>query len=55
VARQGFEALMAGEEKVHAGSPMNKLFALAGRVLPERVKSALHRRLSEPDSAPQHH
>lgn len=51
VARMGFEALMEGRERVTAGSPKNKLFALAGRVLPERVKSKLHRRMSEPGSA----
>jgi len=55
VAKQGFDALMAGEEKVIAGSPKNKLFDVMGRFLPERVKSAFHRRLSEPDSAPQKH
>ncbi|MDY7225012.1 SDR family NAD(P)-dependent oxidoreductase [Hyalangium rubrum] len=52
VARQGFKALMAGREKVLAGSSKNKLFGLAGRFLPERVKAAMHRRMSEPDSVP---
>jgi short-subunit dehydrogenase len=55
VAKQGFKALMNGEEKVIAGAPTNKLYGLMGRVLPERVKSALHWRLSVPDSAPQKH
>ncbi|HLL54165.1 MAG TPA: SDR family NAD(P)-dependent oxidoreductase [Myxococcaceae bacterium] len=55
VAKQGFEALMAGEAKVIAGSPTNKLYGVMGRLLPERVKAALHWRLSIPDSAPQKH
>jgi short-subunit dehydrogenase len=55
VARQGFEALMAGAEKVIAGSFKNKLFGLAGRILPERVKAKMHRRMSEPDSSPARH
>lgn len=52
VAHQGFKAMMAGHEKVFAGAPKNKIYALAGRLLPERVKSALHRRMSEPDELP---
>jgi len=55
VARQGFEALMAGAEKVIAGSFKNKLYGLAGRILPERVKAKMHRRMSEPDSSPARH
>jgi uncharacterized protein len=55
VARQGFEALMTGEEKVLAGSFKNKLFGLAGRFFPERVKAKMHRRMSEPDSSPTRH
>jgi short-subunit dehydrogenase len=52
VAREGFEALMSGEAKVVAGSPVNKLQAsVAGRVLPDRAKAKMHRRMAEPGSA----
>jgi uncharacterized protein len=53
VARQGFEALMAGKDKVVAGALSNKLMAAAAKVLPEPVTAAQHRKLSEPGSA--HH
>jgi len=51
VAREGFEALMAGEEKVVAGSFKNKLQVAAGRVLPDSVKADQHRKMAEPGSA----
>ena len=52
VARQGFEALMAGDAKVIAGSFMNKLQAsAAGRVLPDAAKAQMHRKMAEPGSA----
>lgn len=50
VAKQGFDALMAGKEKVVAGSLKTKLMGLANDVLPESVKAAQHRKLSEPGS-----
>ncbi len=54
VARDGFEALMAGDDKVIAGSFKNKLQGGAGaRILPETVKAELHRRMAEPGSAPE--
>jgi uncharacterized protein len=49
VARQGFEALMAGEDKVVAGSLTNKLMAAANKVMPDGAKAKMHRHLSEPD------
>jgi short-subunit dehydrogenase len=50
VARQGFEALMAGRERVVAGSTKTKLMGLANEVLPERVKATYHAIMSEPGS-----
>jgi len=51
VAREGYEALMAGEAKVIAGSAMNKAQAsVAGRLLPDGAKAAIHRKLAEPAS-----
>jgi len=51
VARQGFDALMAGKEKVVAGSFKNKLQALAGTVIPDSKKAEMHRQMAEPGSA----
>ncbi|MEY2536098.1 MAG: uncharacterized protein QOF29_4008 [bacterium] len=51
VARDGFEALMAGEERVVSHSAMTKAQARAGRFLPDSVKAEMHRRMAEPGSA----
>jgi uncharacterized protein len=51
VARQGFDALMAGEAKVVAGSFKNKVQVAAGRVLPDGAKAEMHRNMAEPGSA----
>jgi short-subunit dehydrogenase len=51
VARQGFEALMAGKDHVIAGSALNKVQALAGHVLPDPVVAEMHRKQAEPGSA----
>jgi uncharacterized protein len=51
VARQGFEALMAGKDKVVAGSIRNKVQAAAARAMPDPAKAAMHGRLAEPGSA----
>jgi short-subunit dehydrogenase len=48
VARDGFEALMSGKGHVVAGSVKNKVQAASAKVLPERAKTAAHRRMSEP-------
>jgi len=53
VAKQGFEALMAGKDHVVAGSLTNKLQAAAGHVLPDTVMAGMHRKQSEPGSANQ--
>lgn len=52
VARDGYEALMAGDDKVIAGSFKNKLEGGFGaRILPETVKASIHRKMAEPGSA----
>ena len=51
VAKQGFEALMAGKDDIVAGSVMTKIQGAVTKVLPEPVKSELHSKLSEPGSA----
>lgn len=51
VAKQGFEALMAGKDAVIAGSPMTRLQGNVSKVLPNTVNAELHRQLTEPGSA----
>jgi short-subunit dehydrogenase len=51
VARDGFEALMAGKERVVSASLMTKLQGRGSRFLPDSAKAALHSRMSEPGSA----
>ncbi|TQS31184.1 SDR family oxidoreductase [Microbispora sp. KK1-11] len=48
VARQGFDALMKGDDKIVAGSFLNKVQGVAGRVTPDTAKAAMHRRMAEP-------
>lgn len=50
VARQGFEALMSGESRVVGGGWRTRVQEAASKVLPDRAKSALHRRMAEPES-----
>lgn len=51
VARQGFEAMMAGKDRVVAGSIGNKVQSVMAHVLPEQVKAKQHARMAEPGSA----
>lgn len=51
VAKQGFEALMAGKDAVIAGSLMTKLQGKVSQVLPDTLNAELHRQLTEPGSA----
>jgi uncharacterized protein len=51
VARDGFEALMAGKERVVSASLKTKVQGRGARVLPDSAKAALHRRMAEPGSA----
>jgi short-subunit dehydrogenase len=50
VAKQGFDALMKGDDKVVAGRFSNKVQAAMTNVMPDTVKAAGHRKLSEPGS-----
>jgi len=50
LAREGFEALPAGQDKVVAGSAKNKVQAASGRVLPETRKAATQAQMTEPGS-----
>jgi short-subunit dehydrogenase len=56
VARQAFEGLMAGEQRVVTTSFRTKAQELTAKVLPDRAKAKLHARLAEPqdtdESAP---
>lgn len=51
VAREGFEALMAGKDHVVAGSFKNKLQAAAGYALPDPMVAKAHAAQSAPGSA----
>ena len=51
VAKEGFEALMAGKDHVVAGSFKNKLQSLAGDVLPDAAVAQAHSKMSKPGSA----
>jgi short-subunit dehydrogenase len=48
VAKEGFEALMAGKDHVIAGSRRNKAQVAAGRVLSEPAKAAMHAAQTRP-------
>jgi short-subunit dehydrogenase len=51
VAREGFDALMAGRESVVSASLSTKAQGRFDRFLPERLKAQAHRRMAEPGSA----
>jgi short-subunit dehydrogenase len=51
VARQGFEAMMAGRDHVVAGALKNTLQAAASTVLPNPALAQMHRGMSEPGTA----
>ncbi|MGW7199137.1 SDR family NAD(P)-dependent oxidoreductase [Streptomyces chryseus] len=50
VARQGFEALMAGRKKIVAGSAKTKAQGLVSKIVPDGVKAAAHREAARPGS-----
>jgi uncharacterized protein len=50
VAREGFEALMAGKDKVVAGAFKNKMQDAMAQVLPEPAKAELHAKQTKPGS-----
>jgi len=50
VARDGFEALMAGRERVVSHSLKTKLQGRTSRLLPDSAKAAMHRDMAQPGS-----
>ena len=50
VAEQGFQALMAGEDRVVAASLATKAQQAVNKVLPDKAKAAAHRLMAEPGS-----
>jgi uncharacterized protein len=48
VARQGFEAMLAGDDHVIAGSSKNKLQVAGGKLLPEKARAGLHAAQTRP-------
>lgn len=51
VAKQAFEAMLKGKEKVVAGSVKTKVQGAASKVMPDSVKGEMHRKMAEPGSA----
>lgn len=50
VAKQGFDALMGGKDKIVAGSAKTKAQGAANTELPDKLKAAAHRQMAEPGS-----
>ncbi|CUR59639.1 putative short-chain dehydrogenase/reductase SDR [metagenome] len=50
VARQGFDALMAGKARVVGGGLKTKVQEAAGKAMPDKLKAAMHRQMAEPGS-----
>jgi short-subunit dehydrogenase len=50
VAREGYEALMSGDERVVSASVATKAQGIGSRVLPDSAKAEMHRRMAEPGS-----
>jgi short-subunit dehydrogenase len=50
VARDGYDAMMAGKDHVVGGSIMNKVQSVLFEAMPETLKAELHRKLAEPGS-----
>jgi hypothetical protein len=52
VAKQGFEALMAGKVRVYGATSLGtKLQGMAARFMPESTKAAMHEKMAQPKSA----
>jgi uncharacterized protein len=54
VARMGFEALMAGDERVVAASRLTRFVAAASRFVPDSLKAAAHAQMARPRSSGKH-
>jgi short-subunit dehydrogenase len=48
VARQGFEALMAGKDHIFASSLKTKAEGELGKFVPQSIKAEQHRKMAEP-------
>jgi short-subunit dehydrogenase len=48
VAKDGFEALMAGKSQVVGGSVKNKLQVAGAKLLPDQARAAVHAKLTKP-------
>lgn len=48
VAKQGYDAMMRGDRKVVASSPLSKAMGLANRFLPDSAKAVANRLISQP-------
>src|SRR4051794_26594427 len=53
VAKQGFEAMLKGKQKVVPGSAKTRVQGAASKILPDSAKAEMHRRMAEPGSAEQ--
>ncbi len=51
VAKQGFEALMAGEQEVFAESTSTKAAGVVGRFMPDSVKASQHEKMAKHGTA----
>lgn len=51
VAKDGFDALMRGDDKVIAHSVKSKLMGVMGKVMPDKANAAAMRGMNEPHSA----
>src|SRR3954469_17881014 len=51
VAKDGFEAMMAGKDRVVSHSLTTKVQGRGSRFLPDSAKAEMHRRMAEPGSA----
>jgi uncharacterized protein len=51
VAKDGFEALMAGKERVVSHSLKTKVQGRSSRLMPDSVKAKMHEKMAEPGSA----
>ena len=49
VARDGFEALMAGQSQVVGGSAKNRVQVAAARLMPDKARAATHAKMTKPE------
>ena len=49
VAKDGFEALMAGKSQVVAGSAQNKVQVAGAKLMPDQARAAVHARMTKPE------